>query len=293
MQHSSQVPTPDGRVLEVHAGGDPVGRTVVFHHGTPAGGLLYERDDALAATLGLRLIGYDRPGYGGSTRHPGRTVADATADVVTILDALGVERFATWGMSGGGPHALACAALAPERCAVAVTVAGVAPFDAPGLDWLAGMGDDNVAEFGAARAGEEALGAFLTPVVPELRDAAPAELVAALRSVLSDVDAAALTDALGKHMAAATAHGLARGAEGWIDDDLAFARPWGFALDALAVPVEIWQGEHDLMVPPAHGRWLAEHVPGADLHFREADGHLSLLDTQVPAVYAAMARYTF
>ncbi|MCZ4491088.1 MAG: alpha/beta hydrolase fold protein [Conexibacter sp.] len=293
MQHVSQVSTPDGRVLEVHAGGDPAGRTVVLHHGTPAGGLLYDRDDALAATLGLRLIGYDRPGYGGSTRDPGRTVAGAAADVLTILDALGVERFATWGMSGGGPHALACAALAPERCAVAVTVAGVAPFDARGLDWLAGMGDDNVAEFGAARAGEEALAAYLTPFVPELRDADPAELVAAMRSVLSDVDAAALTDALGDHLAAATAHGLAPGGEGWIDDDLAFARPWGFSLDAIAVPVEVWQGEHDLMVPPAHGRWLAQHVARADLHFREDDGHLSLLDSQVPAVYAAMARYTF
>ena len=155
------------------------------------------------------------------------------------------------------------------------------------------MGEDNVAEFGAALAGEEPLAAYLTPVVPELRDADPAELVTALRSVLSDVDAAALTDALGEHMAAATAHALAPGPEGWIDDDLAFARPWGFGLDDLAVPVQIWQGEQDLMVPPAHGRWLAEHVAGTDLHFREADGHLSLLDTQVPAVYAAMARYTF
>ena len=293
MQRSSQVQTPDGRALEVHAGGDPAGRAVVFHHGTPAGGLLYERDDALAAALGLRLIGYDRPGYGGSTRHRGRAVADAVADVLTILDALGVERFATWGMSGGGPHALACAALAPQRCAVAVTVAGVAPFDAPGLDWLAGMGADNVAEFGAARAGEEALAAYLAPVVPELRDADPAELVAAMRSVLSDVDAAALTDALGEHIAAAIAHGLAPGAEGWIDDDLAFAAPWGFSLDALAVPVQVWQGEHDLMVPPAHGRWLADHVAGADLHFCAGDGHLSLLDTQVPGIYTAMARYTF
>jgi pimeloyl-ACP methyl ester carboxylesterase len=293
MELTSQVRTPDGRVLEVHEGGDPAGPAVVAHHGTPAAGVLYGRDDALAAELGLRLIGYDRPGYGGSSRHRGRAVADAAADTLAILDALGIGRFATWGLSGGGPHALACAALARDRCVAATIVAGVAPYDAPGLDWTAGMGEDNVAEFAAAREGEEALAAYLEPGVPDLRDADPQELVAAMRSVLSDVDAAALAGGLGAYVAAATAHALVPGAGGWIDDDLAFAKPWGFALQAISVPVEIWQGQHDLMVPPDHGRWLADRVPGADFRFSPGDGHLSLLESQLPAIYAAMSRYTF
>jgi pimeloyl-ACP methyl ester carboxylesterase len=293
MPDATQVTAPDGRALEVHLAGDPGGRAVVVHHGTPGSGSLYARHAEHAAACGLRLIGYDRPGYGGSDRHHGRAVADAAGDVAAILDALGVERFATWGASGGGPHALACAALLADRCAVAVTIAGVAPRDAPGLDWPAGMGEDNVAEFAAAEAGEEALAAFLRPALPGLREIRTADLVGAMRSLLSEVDAAALTDALGDHVAGQFRHGLEPGAAGWIDDDLAFTRDWGFALDDVAAPVVVWQGEHDLMVPAAHGRWLGEHVPGAELRLSDADGHISLLETRMPAILAAISRYTF
>src|SRR3954471_23462564 len=138
MARTTHVATPDGRTLEVHDGGDPAGRVVVSHHGTPGSGVPYERGEALAAERGLRLIGYDRPGYGGSDRHHGRAVADAAADVAAILDAPGGQRFAPLAASGGGPHALACATLLADRCAVAITVAGVAPFSADGLDWSAG-----------------------------------------------------------------------------------------------------------------------------------------------------------
>jgi pimeloyl-ACP methyl ester carboxylesterase len=293
MDDPVHVTTPDGRTLAVHTAGATDGRAVVVHHGTPGSGLLYAAHARLAAERGLRLIGYDRPGYGGSQRHPGRGVADAAGDVAAILDALGVERFATWGASGGGPHALACAALLGERCAVAVTVAGVAPFDAADLDWSAGMGEENVAEFAAADAGEEALAAFLGEALPALREIAAADLVAAMGSLLSDVDAAALTDALGEHLARQFRHGLAPGAEGWIDDDLAFVRGWGFALDAISAPVQIWQGPHDLMVPEAHGRWLGAHVTGADLHLAPDDGHVSLLETRMAAILDAISRYTF
>jgi pimeloyl-ACP methyl ester carboxylesterase len=288
MERVSQVQTPDGRILCVHEAGDPGGRPVVTHHGTPGSGGHYARHDAIARELGLRLIAYDRPGYGGSGRHPGRTVADAAADTAAIL-----ERFATWGLSGGGPHALACAALLPDRCAVAATIAGVAPHDAVDLDWLAGMGEDNVAEFGAAVAGEEAITEFLRPVGAELAQARSEDLVPALRSVLSDVDAAALTDALGDWLVGLFHHGLAGGQAGWIDDDLAFVRSWGFELNAITVPVVVWQGAHDLMVPPAHGRWLGAHVAGAELRFSAADGHLSLVETQMSSILAALSRYTF
>jgi len=293
MAGTASVTTPDGRTLAIHLAGDPGGRAVVVHHGTPGAGPLYRRHAEAAAARGLRLIGYDRPGYGGSDRHRGRAVADAAGDVAAILDALGVERFATWGASGGGPHALACAALLGERCAVAVTVAGVAPFSAEGLDWSAGMGEDNVAEFAAAVAGEAVLGDFLAAHLPALREIRGADLVGAMRSLLSEVDAQALTDTLGDHLAAQFRLGLAPGPGGWIDDDLAFVADWGFPLDAVAAPVQIWQGPHDLMVPEAHGRWLGAHVPGADLRLAPQDGHVSLLETRMPAILDAIARYTF
>ena len=127
-----------------------------MHHGTPSSGLLYDVHAALAADQGIRLIGYDRPGYGGSTRAPGRRVVDCVADVHAIADGLGLDRFATWGISGGGPHALACAALCDERLVATASLAAVAPYEADGLDWLEGMGESNHAEFGKVLDGEDA-----------------------------------------------------------------------------------------------------------------------------------------
>src|SRR3954451_631593 len=138
---SHHVRTSDGRTLEVREVGDPDGPAIVAHHGSPGAGTFFRAEVDSARRRGLRLISYDRPGFGGSTPNPGRSVADAATDVGAILDALGVDRFATYGASGGGPHALACAALLPGRCLAAATIAGLAPYDAAGLDWMAGMGD--------------------------------------------------------------------------------------------------------------------------------------------------------
>ena len=148
------IATADGRALCIHDGGDPAGFPVLMHHGTPSSGFLYPVHDALAREQGIRLIGYDRPGYGGSTRNAGRSVADCAADVSAIADALGLERFASWGISGGGPHVLACAALCDDRLVAVASLAAVAPDDADGLDWLDGMGEENHVEFGKAREGE-------------------------------------------------------------------------------------------------------------------------------------------
>jgi pimeloyl-ACP methyl ester carboxylesterase len=288
--------TPDGRTLCVREGGAPDGFPVVIHHGSPAAGLLSERESAVAAERGLRLIGFDRPGYGGSDRKRGRTVADVALDVGVILDALGVERCVTWGASGGGPHALACAALLGERCRAAFSISGVAPWEAPGLDWKAGMGADNVAEFVEAAKGEEALVAYLADAPYQLATVTAGELVASIRSVVSDVDAEVMDEQIALLWVEVMGYGLAQGPGGWIDDDLAMTRPWGFDVTAPRrgdVPVEVWHGSHDLMVPPDHSRWLADNVPGAVFRFFEDEGHVSLLERHMPVFYDAIARYTF
>src|ERR687893_555599 len=156
-----EVSTGDGRTLAVVETGAADGPVVLGQHGTPGSGRFHRAEIESAERIGLRLLAYDRPGYGGSTRQPGRDVAGAATDVAAIMDTLGAERFATYGWSGGGPHALACAALLDGRCAAVATIAGVAPADAPGLEFMAGMGEGNVEEFGTAREGREPLEALL------------------------------------------------------------------------------------------------------------------------------------
>jgi pimeloyl-ACP methyl ester carboxylesterase len=279
------VRTPDGRTLHVIEGGDATGLPVVVHHGTPGSALQYEPHTRDAEEQGIRLITYDRPGYGGSTPHEGRSVGDAAADVAVIADALGIGRFGTYGGSGGGPHTLACAALLQDRVVGAVPVASVAPFPAEGLDWLAGMGQGNVDEFGAAQESREALARFTERERGELLAADPAAMVEAIRTLVSPVDADALTGELGDYMLASIRGAIDESVEGWVEDDLAFLRPWGFDLASITVPIALWHGEQDLFVPIAHGRWLAEHLSGAEVHIESEHGHLSLF-ARVPDVHA-------
>ncbi len=278
--------TPDGRTLEVVELGAPDGPVLVAHHGTPGAGRLYRSEVESAERRGLRLIAYDRPGYGGSTPHPERSVADAAGDVAAILDALGVERFATYGWSGGGPHALACAALLAGRCAAAATLAGVGPADALDLDWTEGMGEGNIAEFAAARDGRERLTEYCRADAGDLLAGSPEQLADAFRPHLSDVDARALTGELAAFLLESLTAGLEPGVDGWVDDDFAFLAPWGFDVEAIEVPVLVWQGEHDLMVPAGHARWLRRHVAGAEGRVLQEDGHLTLFADRVGDVHA-------
>ncbi len=279
------VTTPDGRSLAVRDAGVPDGPALVTHHGTPGCGRFFGPQVASARERGARLIAYGRPGYGGSTPDRGRTVADAAADVAAILDALGVDRFATYGWSGGGPHALACAALQGDRCAAAGTIAGVAPFDAAGLDWMAGMGEGNVAEFGTALEGREPLTAFCSADAEGILASSAEELADAIRPHLSDVDRAALTGEFARYLAELFDGALSGGVEGWVDDDLVFTRAWGFDPAAITVPLLVLQGEHDLMVPPDHGRWLLAHLP-ADGDIRGDEGHLTLFANRIDEIHA-------
>ncbi len=171
---------------------------------------------------------------------------------------------------------MACAALLPGRCAAAATLAGVAPYDAEGLDWLSGMADENLAEFGAAVQGTEALTAYLDREAAGLRQVSGEQVAAALGSLVAPVDAAALTGEIADYLAAALRGSVTEGVAGWRDDDLSFVRGWGIDLQAVEVPVSIWQGGQDRMVPYAHGRWLAEHVAGARTHLYDDEGHISL-----------------
>ena len=278
------VELPDGRVLEAVNGGPENGMPLVFQNGTPTAAMLFAPLVETAAARGLRTVMYSRPGYAGSTPHPGRSVADAAADIAAILDANDADRFVTIGWSGGGPHALACAALLPERCAAAVSLAGVAPHGAGGLDWLAGMGPENVEEFTAALAGEAALTRWLEAQAGHLASVHGNDIVASLGGLLPDVDKASLTGDFAEYMAYCFRRAVSSGISGWRDDDLAFAKPWGFELDAITRPVAVWQGGQDLMVPVAHGEWLAAHIPGAHKHIHQDEGHLSLGVAALPRI---------
>ena len=156
------IPSGDGRVVHVYDDGDPAGPLLVYHHGTPLSGLLPSLWVQVAQAEGVRLVSFDRAGYGGSDRYPGRRIADVVADTEAVADALDTERFLVFGESGGGPYALGCAALLPARVIAAVSMSGPAPFDADGLDFMAGMGQDNIDEFNAALAGEHSLRTYLS-----------------------------------------------------------------------------------------------------------------------------------
>ena len=270
------LPTPDGRRLDVAVSGPADGVPLLFHHGTPGALVPVRVLERAAHARGLRLVTWSRPGYGRSTRQPGRRVADVASDAALLLQHLEARRCVVAGWSGGGPHALATAALLPDRVAGALSIAGVGPDAAADLDFLAGMGEQNVEEFGLARRGEPALRPYLDAEAAGLREADVAGLVEGLSTLLPEVDRAVLTDEYGEDMVAGFREALRSGVDGWLDDDLAFVRPWGFELFALAVPVFVWQGDADLMVPFAHGQWLARHVPGARAHLERGEGHLSV-----------------
>jgi pimeloyl-ACP methyl ester carboxylesterase len=270
------VRTADGRALQVGEAGDPSGFPVVMQHGTPDSRLLYADHDALAREQGIRLIGYDRPGYGGSTRAAGRDVSACAADLEAIADALSLPRYGSWGISGGGPHVLACAALCDERLVAVASLAAVAPYEADGLDWLAGMGEENHVEFGKTLAGESVLRPYLTEQRASLLQAKPEELVSVLETLLGAADFAVLSGPFAEFMLESQDEGLTQGVDGWIDDDLAFAQPWGFDVTSIDRPVLLLHGADDRFVPVSHGHWLAARIPDVEARITATDGHLTL-----------------
>jgi pimeloyl-ACP methyl ester carboxylesterase len=270
---------PGGRAADVLLGGLEDGLPLVIHNGTPGGLVAWSDTLEMARVRGLRVIMVARPGYEGSTPRPGRRVADVADDMAAVLDALGCDTFLTVGWSGGGPHTLACSAMLGERCLAAATLAGVAPYPAAGLDWMAGMGPENVTEFGAALEGEAKLTAYLEQEAAGLGQVQGGDVIAGMGGLLSEADKGVLTGEFADYLAASLRAALSHGIAGWRDDDLAFTSGWGFPLASVG-KVAIWQGSEDFMVPQAHGKWLAKHIPHARARMRRGEGHLTLMVTR-------------
>jgi pimeloyl-ACP methyl ester carboxylesterase len=279
------VVTADKRKLLIQEGGDPRGRPVLVHGGTPNSRLLYGPHVAIALEQGIRLISYDRPGYGGSTPKPGRAIADCAADVTTIADALGIDRLAMWGISGGGPHALACAALLPNRLVAVASLASPAPYDAPGLDYFAGMGQLNADDTKQMLEDPQAARAKTVEDREQLLAGTPEGVREFMRTLLSETDAAVLSGEFAEYLVRTGKEGLAPGIDGWWDDSWALVHPWGFDVSEIRVPLMLWHGRHDRFVPFQHGQWLADRIPGVEARLSDDDGHLTLIERRIPQVH--------
>jgi pimeloyl-ACP methyl ester carboxylesterase len=272
------VAVTDGRTLTVAEWGDPDGFPVFLLHGTPGSRFVGQADAGAYASVGARVITYDRPGYGGSDRFRGRRVVDCVADVSAIADSLGIDRFAVSGGSSGGPHSLAVAARLPERVTRAACIAGVAPFDMPGFDWFAGMDAVNIEEMGWAQQGEDVLAREIERTAAGMLERVADDPSKAISDEveLSEADRAVMASPERHEMVRQMINEAFRhGVWGYVDDALCLIEPWGFDVTEIRVPTRIHYGLTDVLVPRQHGEWLAHHVPNADIVIDEQGGHFS------------------
>ncbi|HET9173032.1 MAG TPA: alpha/beta hydrolase [Actinospica sp.] len=275
----STVRTRDGRALRYAEHGDPSGKPVILMHGTPGSRLGPIPRASRLYPLGVRVIAYDRPGYGGSDRYPDRAVAHAAADVADLADELGLERFALVGRSGGGPHVLACAALLPDRVVRAAALASVAPYTLMGREqWLAGMSPGNRIEYAAAEAGREKLEALLSERGVLIRDD-PESHLPFDSAELTRTDRAVMADfGIRRMLLDNYTEALRVDACGWIDDAISFVRAWGFDPAGITVPVLLWHGADDVHSPVAHTAWLGARIPSAKTVIQRGVGHFSTIE---------------
>lgn len=258
----------DGRTLVVHDGDvDRPALTAFWHHGSPQTGALLTPLTNAAGPRSVRLLSFGRPSYGGAHRNAGRSVGSIASDVAEVADLLGIGRFAVLGASGGGPHALACAALLRDRVIGAVCLAGIAPFTVE-YDWFAGMAADGGLR--AALSGRAARERF-------------AETDEFDETSFVDTDWAALAGAWSSLGADAGRAGV-DSPDGLVDDDLAFVTPWGFELEQVAAPVLLVQGERDRVVPASHARAMLPQLMRGELWIRPRDGHIAVLDASPVAL---------
>jgi pimeloyl-ACP methyl ester carboxylesterase len=274
MPDGRDIQTADGRTARFYDSGAGSGSvaTMFWHHGTPQTGRILEPIATAAGERGIRVVSVARPGYEGSTARPGRSIADASADVIRVADELGIDRFFTAGASGGGPHALGCAALSPDRVSAVITLAGIAPY-VTDYDWFGGM------------AAPEALRSALKG-----RDARA--LFAATADFNEDMFIApdwTILSGEWKTLGADSARAAEQGSGGEIDDDVAYVTPWGFDLAEIATPVLLYQGDLDRVVPAPHAVWQAAKLPNSELRERPGDGHVSVLAALPDALDWALA----
>jgi pimeloyl-ACP methyl ester carboxylesterase len=278
-----RVTTSDGRTLAYVERGPVDGVPVVVSHGTPGSRYTRHPDPEIYDRHGVRAMVYDRPGYGCSDPKSGRTVADAAADIAAIADELGLDRFAVVGGSGGAPHALACGALLGDRVIRVGALVTPAPSDADDFDFFAGLAELNVKEFGAALEGQEAIDTYLEPFVEGLRND-PDAVIDEIRSELPQVDRALMDrEEFRVVIRESFVEAVRQGVRGWSDDDLAFAKPWGFEPEDVHAEVRLWQGELDVLAPRSHGEYVAARLPNARFELLEGGGHF--LDEEWSVVY--------
>jgi pimeloyl-ACP methyl ester carboxylesterase len=279
---------PDGRTLAYADRGPEDGTPIVFHHGTPGSRVGHHPDPSTYERAGVRTVTFDRAGYGRSDRLAGRDVAIVAEDVAAVADELGFNRFAVMGVSGGGPHALACGALLAHRVTRAVVMVTPAPYGDDDFDFLEGMTKSNVSEFSAALAGPDEIAKYLAPYV-EMLKTNPEAVLDEISAELPPPDQAMQARPEVRQMLVANWQEATRqGAAGWMDDDLAFTRPWGFDLADVAVEVRMWHGELDVLSPRSHGERVAERLPNASFDLVAGKGHL-LYDAWADALAWAAA----
>jgi pimeloyl-ACP methyl ester carboxylesterase len=284
-----QIGVSDGRRITIDCWGDPRGFPVFLLHGTPGSRSGPVPRVSLICQLGVRLISYDRPGYGGSDRHRGRTVAAAAWDVLDIADHLGLDTFGVVGRSGGGPHALACAAfIGGNRLRSVAVLVGLAPSDAMGLDWFEGMTESNVQDYELAELdGDDAVVADLTRRAKQI-DEDPRSLLNALHKEMAEADRRVAFDVgIQRHLTESYREAIRNGPYGWIDDVLAFRSPWGFELSKIEIPVRFWHGDQDVFSPLAHSRWMADQIPSAQIEVEPGAAHFGAIE-MLPKVLAQL-----
>ena len=267
-------------MISVEVSGDPNGEPAFLHHGSPGSGNGPKPRDAVLYRLGIYLISYSRPGYGRSTPDPGRTVADAAQDSEAIADQLNLGRFAVLGRSGGGPHALAVAALMPDRVTRAAALVSVAPPDASALDWYGHMVDSNAALYQTGAADQARMVEQLRLRAGRVRDD-PTYLMDQLRREMTPADLSIVDDEAIRDLLLRTyQEALEEGPFGWIDDILALRGNWGFRLESIKVPVRLWHGADDPYSPVTHTRWLADRIPAATMEVQSGMAHFGALSVQ-------------
>jgi len=269
-----EIKVSDNRVLEIFDNAVKSDKAIIFHHGTPSDASAWQSWLDTAATMGIRALSYSRAGYGASDRNLGRTVISNNLDICQILDSQNISDFVSIGWSGGGPHALATTC--EDRNHGAISIAGVGAYGAADLNFLEGMGQENHDEFGAALAGEKKITEWLEKFGSGMRTVSADEIVQAFGGLIGKADTDVLQAGYADEMAATTRSALAISFNGWIDDDLAFVKEWGFNLSDITKPVFLWQGDDDFMVPHAHSYWLEKHIPSAVLRFIPGQGHISI-----------------